>query len=72
MLIDHGGLAVDVTELSDNTDLYSVGLTSHATVNVMLGLEEALDVEFPDEFLRRSTFSTVANICSVLATIQAG
>ena len=62
VLQDHGRLAVDVTSVADNADLYDAGMTSHATVNVMLGLEEAFDIEFPDELLQKKTFQTVAAI----------
>ena len=37
-------------------------MTSHASVNVMLALEDAFDVEFPDEMLKRSVFESVASI----------
>jgi len=58
----HGRLPVDVVALSDNDDLYRAGLTSHASVNLMLALEDAFDVEFPERFLRRGTFESVAAI----------
>ena len=35
-------------------DLYAAGMTSHASVNVMLALEDAFDIEFPDELLTKS------------------
>lgn len=40
-------------------DLFASGMTSHQTVQVMLGLEDEFDVEFPDELLTRSTFMTI-------------
>lgn len=55
----HGHLNTPAGELTDSADLYQAGLTSHATVNVMLALEEELDLEFPDELLSRSTFSSI-------------
>ena len=44
----HGRLGVDVATLADADILYLAGLTSMASVSVMLALEEAFDVEFPD------------------------
>ena len=38
------------------------GMTSHASVNVMLALEDAFDVEFPDRMLKRSVFESIAAI----------
>ena len=66
VLAEHARLAVDVTTLGDDTDLYAAGLTSHASVNVMLALEDAFDVEFPDRMLRKSTFGSVAVIRAAL------
>lgn len=62
VLGEHARLGVDVATLSDHDDLYAAGLTSHASVNVMLALEDAFDVEFPDRMLRKSTFSCIAQI----------
>jgi acyl carrier protein len=58
----HGRLCIDVGLLADEGDLYQAGMTSHATVNVMLALESAFDIEFPDRMLRRSVFESVASI----------
>jgi acyl carrier protein len=63
-LADHGRLAVDAMDVASIADLYALGLTSHATVNVMLAVENELDVEFPDELLHRSTFATVESIAA--------
>ncbi|HWH96319.1 MAG TPA: acyl carrier protein [Baekduia sp.] len=67
---EHGRLAVDVESLSDDDSLYEAGMTSHASVNVMLALEDAFDVEFPDEMLKRSVFESVASISSALAQLD--
>jgi acyl carrier protein len=66
VLADYAKLAVDVTTIDRNADLYSLGLTSHASVNVMLGLEDAFDVEFPDALLRKDTFQSIADIAEAL------
>ena len=70
-LRDHARLPVDVDSLSDDADLYQAGMTSHASVNVMLAFEDAFDVEFPDRMLRRSVFESVAAIRSALGELQA-
>jgi acyl carrier protein len=66
VLAARGRLAVDAREVHDQADLYNLGLTSHASVDVMLALEDALGVEFPDEALKRSTFASVRNIEQVV------
>jgi len=70
-LKDHARLPVDVDTLSDDADLYQAGMTSHASVNVMLALEDAFDVEFPDHLLRRSVFESVAAIRGALNELHA-
>jgi acyl carrier protein len=64
-----GGLPVDVATLGDADDLYAAGLTSHATVNLMLGLEEKFDIEFPDRLLRRRTFESVETIRAAVSEL---
>jgi acyl carrier protein len=68
IIAENAHLAVDVASLADHDDLYQAGLNSHATVTLMLALEEEFDVEFPDELLRRSSFESVAAIAAALAT----
>jgi len=69
LVAQHGRLAVDAETLGDDDDLYRAGLTSHASVNLMLALEDAFDVEFPDRMLRRQTFASVAAICEGLSEL---
>ena len=45
-------------------------MTSHASVNVMLALEDAFDVEFPDEMLTRSVFESVYAMATALSTLR--
>ena len=67
---EHGRLPVDVGSLSDEADLYEAGMTSHASVNVMLGLEDHFDVEFPDHMLKRSVFESISAIQSALSELR--
>lgn len=62
VLKEHGRLSRDVAELDESTDLYQAGLTSHASVNVMLALEGKFDIEFPDRMLKRGVFGSIASI----------
>jgi acyl carrier protein len=62
LLAEHGGLTTPIASLGDDDDLYRAGLTSHATINVMLALEGAFDMEFPERMLRRQTFESVSEI----------
>ncbi len=69
VLQEQGRLSVDVTQLGAEDDLYAAGLTSHASVNVMLALEDAFDIEFPDRLLRKSTFSSLGAIAGAVAEL---
>lgn len=69
VIAQHGRLSTDAKAIATDADLYKAGMTSHATVNVMLGLEGTFDVEFPDQFLNRSVFTSIDTIRDALVTI---
>jgi acyl carrier protein len=66
ILAEHGRFPVDVSAIGDTEDLFEAGMTSHASVNVMLALEDEFDFEFPESLLRKSTFESVVAIRTVL------
>jgi acyl carrier protein len=70
ILRENARLSTDIDVLSDDADLYQAGMTSHASVNVMLALEDAFDVEFPDSMLKRSVFESVAAIETAVSDIR--
>ena len=71
VLRDYGRLNVDSNALDNSADLYQSGMTSHASVNVMLALEGAFDVEFPDHMLKRNVFTSIQSIRSALNELMA-
>jgi len=71
IIADHGRLPIDACTIDDHADLYHAGMTSHASVNVMLALEDAFDVEFPDAMLKRSVFESVYSIAAALTELHA-
>ncbi|HWF73966.1 MAG TPA: acyl carrier protein [Solirubrobacteraceae bacterium] len=71
VLRDHARLPVDVESLGEDADLFAAGMSSHASVNVMLALEDTFDVEFPDRMLKRSVFDTIAGIAAAIDELQA-
>lgn len=72
ILAQHGRLSISGSELKDDTDLYQVGMTSHASVNVMLALEAKFDIEFPDRMLKRGVFDSVASIRAAVEELVNG
>lgn len=69
LLAKLGGLPVPVDTLPNDADLYAAGLSSFASVQLMLGLEEAFDMEFPDHLLNRKSFASIAAIETTVSTI---
>ena len=67
----HGRVSVDPATLTPENDLYAAGLTSHASVSLMLALEDAFDIEFPEPLLKRSTFGSIAAIEEAITDLQA-
>jgi acyl carrier protein len=71
ILKEHGRLTKDAASLEEAADLYQAGMTSHASVNVMLALEGEFDVEFPDHMLKRSVFESIAAIRTAIDELTA-
>ena len=70
VLAEHGRLPVEVDSLADDADLFAAGMTSHASVNLMLALEDAFDLEFPDDMLNRSSFESINAIATAIARVR--
>ena len=66
----HGELSQDVEKIDIDDDLFAAGMSSRATVGVMLGLESAFDIEFPDAMLRRDVFESIRAIGAALSTLK--
>lgn len=69
LLDRHGRLRVGVAGLSRLDDLYAAGLTSHASVDLMLALEDEFGIEFPERFLKRQTFASIADLSDAVAEL---
>ncbi len=69
ILAQHARLPVDARGLDAESDLYGAGLTSLATVGVMLALENHFDIEFPETLLKRGTFRSIASIAEAVASL---
>jgi acyl carrier protein len=70
ILKDHGRLIEDAASLDLEADLYEAGMTSHASVNVMLALEAEFEIEFPDSMLKRTVFESIAAIGAAVAELH--
>ena len=70
VVAEHARLSVDVDTLADDSDLFAAGMTSHASVNLMLALEDAFDLEFPDRMLTRGVFDSVNAIAAAIGELN--
>ncbi|MGN6537682.1 MAG: acyl carrier protein [Mesorhizobium sp.] len=55
--------------IADDANLYDAGLTSFASVQMMLALEEEFDIEFPETMLTRRTFSSLENVAEAVSQL---
>ena len=69
---NHKILPVPVERVRDEDDLYELGMTSFASVQLMLALEEEFDIEFPESMLNRKTFSSISAIDRSISALVAG
>lgn len=56
--------------LSLKANLFDAGMNSFGCVQLMLGIEEAFGIEFPDELLVRTTFETISVIKQNIIDLQ--
>ena len=69
ILAQHGRLSADAQTLEPDANLHNAGLTSLATVSVMLALEDQFNVEFPESMLSRKTFESLESIAEAVAKL---
>jgi acyl carrier protein len=62
ILREHSGLGEAVDGMTIHDSLWLMGMTSLASVEVMVALESAFGFEFPEEKLRHATFASIYNI----------
>ncbi|WP_454765662.1 acyl carrier protein [Cupriavidus campinensis] len=70
ILAEVARLDVPIETLDDQADLYQAGLSSLATVHVMLALENAFNIEIPDHMLTRQLFKSVNSLAAAAMQLQ--
>ena len=67
---EHAGLGTAVEKVDPSTDLYRAGMTSYASVVLMIALENEFDLEFPDAMLSRNVFESIDSIANAIESLQ--
>jgi acyl carrier protein len=70
ILSESARLDVPVESLGDNDDLYAAGLSSLATVHVMLAIEDEFAIEIPDRMLTRRLFSSIDSLAASITELR--
>jgi acyl carrier protein len=70
ILSESARLDVPVDSLGDGDDLYAAGLSSLATVHVMLAIEDEFGIEIPDRMLTRRLFSSIDALAAAITELR--
>jgi acyl carrier protein len=66
----HSRIRVSIEQLDDDANLFNAGMTSLASVEVILALEEEFGIEFADHMMHRKTFETVNAIAAAIESLR--
>jgi acyl carrier protein len=69
IVLQHAKLSVEPGSLADDSDLYDAGMSSHASVHLMLALENEFEIEFPDSLLTRDVFRSIGSISAAVSQL---
>lgn len=69
VIVEYAELDTENDAFDTQDDLFAKGMSSRASVGVMLGLESEFDIEFPDEMLRRDVFESIASISEAVSSL---
>jgi len=70
IIIAYGELGENQEKINLNDDLFKLGMSSRASVGVMLALENEFDIEFPDAMLRRDVFESISAISRAIESLR--
>jgi acyl carrier protein len=70
ILSESARLDVSPDTLADDADLYAAGLSSLATVHLMLAIEDEFGIEIPDRMLTRRLFSSIDSLAAAVTELQ--
>ncbi|MCC8403287.1 acyl carrier protein [Paraburkholderia sp. MMS20-SJTN17] len=56
--------------ISDDADLYEIGLSSLNTIQLLLAIEDHFNLEIPDRMLSRSLFQSIDSLANAITQLQ--
>lgn len=69
-LIDrHAGLATPAAQLAVDADLFSAGMNNFDGVRLMMAIEDAFEIEFPERMFCRANFASIEAIALSIADV---
>jgi acyl carrier protein len=66
----HSRIRVPIEEIADDANLFAAGMTSLASVEVILALEEGFGIEFADHMMHRKTFESINAIATAIDSLR--
>jgi acyl carrier protein len=66
---NHAGLNLPLKDIEDSTDLYYAGMSSQASVVLMIAVESQFGLEFPDAMLNRDVFANIETIADAVECV---
>jgi len=67
---NHARIHLPLEEICETTDLYRAGMSSQASVVLMIAVEGEFGIEFPDSLLSRDVFSSIENIATAVEAVM--
>ena len=64
------GIVSAYEKIVSSTDLYQAGMTSYASVALMIAVENEFELEFPDAMLSRNVFESIDSIANAIENLQ--
>lgn len=70
IITDVAHLDILADNISDDADLYEIGLSSLNTIQLMLAIENHFNLEIPDRMLSRNLFQSINSLASAITQLQ--
>ena len=60
-----------IDRLGPSDDLFENGMSSFHAVQVMMAIEDRYDIQFTDDLMKKTTFSTLASLLEAVRRLSA-